>query len=239
LLISTGSPTSWRWVFEDGANSTVKYSQNSIHKYSQAGNYTVKLTATNAAGSDTVTKTNYITVIAKPVAAFSAFPTSGKTPLNVAFTDTSTGSPTGWKWNFGDGTTSTKQNPTHKYSKAGNYTVVLTVSNAAGSNTVTKAGYIQVVEKPVAAFSGSPTSGKASLNVAFADTSTGTPTKWKWTFGDGTSSTTKNPTHKYSKAGSYTVALTSTNAAGSNTVTKTDYITVTTSLKSGTYSESK
>jgi PKD repeat protein len=117
--------------------------------------------------------------------------------------------------------------------------LVLTVSNAAGSNTVTKAGYIQVVEKPGAAFSGSPTSGKVSLNVAFADTSTGTPTKWKWTFGDGTSSTTKNPTHKYSKAGSYTVALTATNAAGSNTVTKTDYITVTTSLKSGTYSESK
>ncbi|WP_095644518.1 PKD domain-containing protein, partial [Methanosarcina spelaei] len=120
-----------------------------------------------------------------PVAAFSASPTSGKAPLNVKFTDTSTGTPTKWKWDFGDGTTSTKQNPMHKYSKAGVYTVKLTVTNAAGINTATKADYIKVVTKPVAAFSVSPTSGRVPLNVKFTDTSTGTPKKWKWDFGDG------------------------------------------------------
>ena len=79
-----------------------------------------------------------------PVAAFSASPTSGKTPLNVKFTDKSTGSPTSWKWNFGDGTNSTAKNPVHKYSKSGKYTVSLTVKNEKGSNSKTMSGYITV-----------------------------------------------------------------------------------------------
>jgi parallel beta-helix repeat protein len=78
------------------------------------------------------------------VAAFSASPTSGKTPLNVRFTDKSTGSPTSWKWSFGDGTTSTVKNPVHKYSKSGKYTVSLTVKNEKGSNSKTMSGYITV-----------------------------------------------------------------------------------------------
>jgi len=162
-----------------------------------------------------------------PVAAFSASPTSGKTPLNVKFTDTSTGSPTSWFWNFGDDSKSFLQNPTHKYSKAGTYTVSLTVKNAAGRNSVTKTKYITVTAKPVAAFSASPTSGKYPLKVKFTDKSTGTPTKWKWDFGDGTKSFHQNPTHKYSKAGKYTVTLKVTNAVGINTATKSKYITVT------------
>jgi beta propeller repeat protein len=221
---STGTSKKWKWDFGDGTTST---KQNPTHKYSKAGNYTVALTVTNAAGSNTVTKADYIKVVTKPVAAFSASPTSGKVPLNVKFTDASTGTPTKWKWNFGDGTTSVQQNPIHKYSKAGKYTVTLTVTNAAGSNTVTKSNYITMAAKPVAAFSASPTSGKYPLNVKFTDKSTGSPTKWKWDFGDGTISTKQNPTHKYSAAGKYTVTLTVTNAAGINTVTKSNYITVT------------
>jgi len=221
--ISTGIPTKWKWTFGDGTSST---QQNPVHKYSTAGKYTVSLTVTNAKGSNTVTETDYIKMIANPVANFTSSVTLGKTPLTVTFTDTSTGTPTKWKWDFGDGTSSTQQNITHKYSKAGNYTVALTVSNAAGSNTVTKTSYIQVIEKPVAAFSASPTSGKAPLNVAFTDISTGIPTKWRWDFGDGTSSTKQNLAHKYSKAGNYTVALTVSNNAGSNTVTKTGYVII-------------
>ncbi|WP_292389780.1 PKD domain-containing protein [Methanosarcina sp. UBA5] len=91
----------------------------------------------------------------------------------------------------------------------------------------------------VAAFSASPTSGKAPLMVAFTDKSTGSPTKWKWTFGDGTSSKVKNPTHKYSQEGNYTVKLTVTNDAGSSTKTKTNYIKVTTNTRPGIYSKSK
>ncbi|AKB52502.1 Chitin binding protein [Methanosarcina barkeri str. Wiesmoor] len=221
---STGTPTKWIWNFGDGSKS---FLQNPVHKYSKAGTYTVSLTVKNAAGRNTITKTDCITVAAKPVAAFSASPTSGKVPLKVQFTDTSTGTPTKWIWNFGDGSKSFHQNPVHKYSKAGTYTVSLTVKNAAGRNSITKTKYITVTVKPVAAFSASPTSGKYPLNVKFTDKSTGSPTKWKWDFGDGTKSFLQNPTHKYSKAGKYTVTLKVTNAAGINTATKSNYITVT------------
>ncbi len=161
-----------------------------------------------------------------PVAAFSASPTSGKAPLNVSFTDNSTGAPTSWKWNFGDGTNSTLQNPKHTYSKAGNYTVRLTAINDAGSNTKTKSSYIKVATKPVANFTSDVTSGYAPLNVAFTDKSKGTPTSWSWNFGDGTNSTIQNPTHTYSKAGNYTVVLTASNSAGSSKTTKPSYIKV-------------
>ncbi|AKB51859.1 Chitin binding protein [Methanosarcina barkeri str. Wiesmoor] len=221
---STGSPTSWFWNFGDGSSS---FAQNPTHKYSKAGEYTVNLTVKNAKGKNTVTKTEYIKVITKPVANFSATPTSGKTPLNVAFTDTSTGIPAKWRWDFGDGSKSFHQNPIHKYSKAGIYTVNLTVKNAKGKNTVTKTEYIIVITKPVANFTSSVTSGKAPLKVKFTDTSTGTPAKWIWDFGDGSDSFHQNPIHKYSKAGTYTVNLTVKNAKGSNTVTKTEYIKVT------------
>ncbi len=73
----------------------------------------------------------------RPLAAFSVSPASGRAPLKVSFTDRSTGSPTAWKWNFGDGTSSIVKHPKHTYSAAGNYTVKLTVSNAAGANTKT------------------------------------------------------------------------------------------------------
>ncbi|AKB53466.1 PKD domain-containing protein [Methanosarcina barkeri] len=223
---STGTPTKWIWNFGDGSKS---FHQNPTHKYSKAGVYTVSLTVKNAVGSNTVTKTEYIKVITKPVAAFSAKPTSGKAPMKVQFTDKSTGSPTKWKWDFGDGTKSFHQNPTHKYSKAGKYTVTLKVTNAVGINTATKSKYITVTSKPVAAFSASPTSGKSPLNVKFTDKSTGSPMKWKWDFGDGTKSFHQNPTHKYSKAGKYTVTLKVTNAVGINTATKSKYIIVKTS----------
>jgi len=165
-------------------------------------------------------------MIDKPIAVFSASPTSGKAPLTVIFTDKSTGIPTKWQWSFGDGSSSFIQNPTHKYSKTGKYTVSLTVKNAKGSNTVTKTDYITVIDKPVAAFSASPISGKAPLTVIFTDKSTGIPAKWQWSFGDGSSSFVQNPTHKYSKAGKYTVSLTVKNAKGSNNKTMPDYIVV-------------
>jgi len=233
---STGTPTKWIWDFGDGSNS---YLQNPTHKYSKAGTYTVNLTVKNDEGRNMVTKTDYIKVIAKPVANFTSSVTSGKSPLKVAFTDTSTGSPTSWKWDFGDGSKSYLQNPTHKYSKVGSYTVSLTVKNAVGRNTVTKTEYIKVVTKPVADFSATPTSGKAPLTVEFTDNSTGVPTAWKWSFGDGTTSREKNPEHQYLQGGNYKVILTVSNVAGSSTVTKKNYIKVTTNTRPGVYSESK
>jgi serine protease AprX len=162
-----------------------------------------------------------------PIADFAASPAFGNAPLKVSFSDMSTGVPASWLWDFGDGNTSTDQNPIHTYSTAGKYTVGLTVENAAGSNTETKSEYINVTKKvPTADFSASATSGKAPLKVQFTDRSTGSPTSWKWSFGDGSSSTQKNPKHTYSKAGKYAVSLTVKCSAGSDTKNVPGYITV-------------
>ncbi len=77
-------------------------------------------------------------------ANFSGTPTSGAAPLTVNFTDLSTGSPTSWSWNFGDGGTSTAQNPSHAYTTAGTYNVTLTATNACGSDPEVKNGYVTV-----------------------------------------------------------------------------------------------
>jgi Predicted glycosyl hydrolase len=82
--------------------------------------------------------------VSAPVAAFTVSPTLGKSPVSMKFTDKSTNNPTFWQWNFGDKSTSTAQNPMHKYTKAGKYTVSLIVKNAAGSNTTIKPNYITV-----------------------------------------------------------------------------------------------
>ena len=79
-----------------------------------------------------------------PVAQFSGAPTAGTLPLTVTFTDASSNSPTSWSWNFGDGETSTEQNPTYAYANAGLYIVSLIATNALGSGSCTKDGYITV-----------------------------------------------------------------------------------------------
>jgi PKD repeat protein len=225
---STGDPTSWFWDFGDGTNATER---DPVHVYTSGGKYTVSLTAANAGGSGTKTRIDYISIsgsVKPPVANFYGKPTSGKAPLSVKFTDTSSGAPTSWYWDFGDNTNATDRNPVHSYDTSGKYTVSLTVTNSAGSNTKTRTQYITVKGSPppVANFYGKPTSGNEPLSVKFTDTSTGFPTGWSWDFGDGSTSADKNPTHNYPTAGKYTVSLTASNAAGSDSKTRTQYITV-------------
>ncbi|MBD3257512.1 PKD domain-containing protein, partial [candidate division GN15 bacterium] len=164
-----------------------------------------------------------------PVADFIGSPTSGDFPLDVTFTDQSSGNPTSWSWDFGDGGSSTAQNPSHTYTAAGTYTVTLTASNAFGFDDEVKTNYITVTTPPAptAAFSGTPTSGTFPLEVSFTDESTDNPTSWSWDFGDGGTSAAQNPSHTYTAAGTYTVTLTASNAYGSDDEIKTDYITVT------------
>ncbi len=236
--LSTGSPTSWAWDFNnDGTtDSTLK---NPVFTYPAVGTYTVNLTATNSQGSDSEIKTDYITVIATPVApvaAFTANTTSGTAPLTVAFTDASTGTvPLTYQWDFSnDGTIdATTRNATHTYPTAGNFTVNLTVTGPGGTDSEVKTDYITVTEAPVApvaAFSANTTSGVAPLTVAFTDTSTGTePLTYKWDFNnDGAiDSIDPDPEHTYSTVGNYTVNLTVTGPGGTDSEVKTNYITVT------------
>jgi PKD repeat protein len=168
-----------------------------------------------------------------PVADFTAATTSGQLPLSVPFNDASTGRPSTWFWSFGDGTTSTLQNPTHVYSSAGTHTVSLTVSNVSGSDTQTRVGYITVnPAAPIADFGGSPTGGSAPLRVSFSDNSTNNPTAWSWDFGDGGTSAAQDPTYTYTTSGTYTVKLTASNNGGSGSKTRVDYVTVTPSVAS-------
>ncbi|MDQ1353711.1 MAG: family peptidase, partial [Acidobacteriota bacterium] len=162
-------------------------------------------------------------------ANFSGAPTSGAVPLTVNFTDLSVGA-TSWSWNFGDSGTSTARNPSHTYTSTGLYTVTLTASNASGSDVMTKTDYITVTPPaaPVAAFTASATNITVGNSVTFTDQSTNNPTSWSWTFEGGTpaTSTSQNPTVTYNTPGVFNVTLVASNAQGSDTEAKVDYITV-------------
>ncbi|HLA17271.1 MAG TPA: PKD domain-containing protein [Candidatus Limnocylindrales bacterium] len=147
---SLSSPTSWVWAFGDG---TTSFSQDPTKTYTTAGIYTVRLTVQNGGGFDGEVKVDHITVVdpptTGPIPEFSATPRSGTDPLAVSFTDLSTGSPTSWSWDFGDGSApSTLENPNHTYAATGSYDVTLTVSDGTTSNAQTKVGYINVNTLP-------------------------------------------------------------------------------------------
>lgn len=163
-----------------------------------------------------------------PNSAFTRTPASGAAPLEVAFTDTSTGAPTAWAWDFGDGGTSAVQNPTHQYNSPGTYTVTLTVSNAGGADPTPATATVTVTAVPPdSSFTRTPASGAAPLAVAFTDTSTGSPNGWAWDFGDGGTSSVQNPSHTYNGPGTYTVTLTASNAGGADPTPATATVTVT------------
>jgi len=142
------NPTSWDWDFGD--QSAHVYTQSPSHQYACGGTYSPKLKATNAVGSDTLTKTDYITSSGAPempVAAFSGTPLSGDKPLTVQFTDESTGGPTSWDWDFGDESAhGNTENPSHDYEEYGEYTVTLIATNACGYDTEVKVDYISCSE---------------------------------------------------------------------------------------------
>jgi len=165
---------------------------------------------------------------AAPVAEFSADPIEGGAVLNVRFIDHSAGDPDTWEWDFGDGNTSTSQDPWHFYEVPGNYTVSLTVSNEFGSDTVTKTDLIHVgpPEPPVISFRAVPLSGPAPLKVAFYGDLPDYATAWLWDFGDGETSTHRDTYHRYQRPGVYNVSLTCDNAGASATHTEYGYITV-------------
>lgn len=176
--------------------------------------------------SNEVTKT---LSVAAPTASFSADKTSGTAPVTINFTDNSTGNITSRSWNFGDGTSSTAQNPSKTYSNSGTYTVKLTVAGSGGTTTSTKTISVTAptVAAPSSSFTATPTSGTAPLLVTLTDTSTGTVSSRSWDLGDGTTSTSQTVAKTYNSAGTYTVKLTVKNAGGSSTTTKTISTTAT------------
>ncbi|MDX2135361.1 MAG: PKD domain-containing protein [Saprospiraceae bacterium] len=220
--LSSPNATSFNWSFPGGTPATSTQTNPAV-VYNTPGTYSVTLIATNAAGSDTTTLTNYITVNTVPAAGF----TSSINGATVNFTNTSTGA-TSYNWTFGDGQSSTQANPTHTYTNDGTYTVTLVATNTCGTNTFTQ--QVVIVTLPNAGFSANVTSGCAPLTVQFNNLSSPNATSFNWSFPGGTpaSSTQTNPTVVYNTPGTYSVTLIATNAAGSDTTTLTNYITVNT-----------
>lgn len=132
--------TVYSWSFGDGVIST---EVSPTHTYTQPGDYTVSLIASNGVLSDTLTKANYIEVNwPSPKADFSATPRDGVDPLTVIFTDKSENAQT-WLWNFGDGSNSIEQHPTHIY-KRGSYSVSLLITNPSNNDFIEKQNFINV-----------------------------------------------------------------------------------------------
>ncbi len=300
---SSGSPTSWSWDFGDGNVSTA---QNPSHTYEVVGTYTVSLTVSNDVGSDTVTQTDYVTVSepgsAAVATALEDLPVLGTVSgsyldthaadgvsevITETLSDNHPRKVTSWaehQWRFdlpvGDQVTLTARASRSSgdddfdfaWSTDGaTWNTAFTVASATASDysaslpTGTSGTvYVRVVDTdrswdrtsldavrvdalvfeiggstptaPVAAFSGTPTSGTVPLTVQFTDESTGVPTSWSWDFGDGTTATEASPSHTYQAVGTYTVSLTVSNDVGSDSITKTDYVTVSDAPVGGTLS---
>ncbi len=146
--LSTEYPITWAWTF-NGADLTSSNQMNPVITYSTPGTYDVSLTVTNSIGSDSETKTAYITVnpiTNPPVVDFVADNTTIVAGQTVNFTDLSTNMPTSWAWTFNGGTptSSTQQNPSIIYNTPGTYDVSLTATNSIGQGTETKTAYITV-----------------------------------------------------------------------------------------------
>jgi PKD repeat protein len=212
------SAVSWQWNFGDGNTST---SQNPVHTYTTVPTGVVSLTITDINGC---TKTRNRPAVEIIVPEISVNDSTGCRPFNVNFTSATAA--TSYLWDFGDGATSSQQNPSHTYTVAGLYTVTLTCVLASGCTTTTvKPGFIEVIA-PVSNFM-SPTQAVCAPSlVNFVNQSTGA-VSWHWDFGDGTSSTNQNPSHIYNVPGTYTVTLISFSSEGcSDTLVKPDYILV-------------
>ncbi len=162
-----------------------------------------------------------------PSAAAAATPSSGETPLSVAFSSAGSFDPDGaivaFAWNFGDGATSTVPNPTHVYADAGSFTAILTVTDTAGAPVAIAATAPSSNLVPVASATATPSSGFTPLTVAFGSAGSfdpdGTIVAFAWDFRDGSVSDQANPTHTYSTADNFLVLLTVTDNQGASTVT--------------------
>jgi PGF-pre-PGF domain-containing protein/uncharacterized repeat protein (TIGR01451 family) len=158
---SSENADEWNWDFGDGSDST---DQNPVHVFSTAGNFTINLTVSNVNGTDSIESTISVTESpVLPVANFTSNVSSGSVPLTVEFTDSSENA-TAWNWDFGDGNSSTDQNPLHVFPTAGTYTVNLTASNLNGTDsktaniTVSDYIYAYCIEKTVLDVSGNGSS---------------------------------------------------------------------------------
>jgi PKD repeat protein len=210
---SSGNITGYSWSFGDGGSSP---QANPTYTFRNPGLYTVTLNVYGPGGTSNVSRQINVQSATAPVAAFTQDKTSGPSPLSVKFTSQSTGQITAYSWIFGDGQTSTEQNPTHQFVAVGTYNVILTVTGPGGTSSVTRKITVEdpVIPPPKAAFQTDKNSGDAPLAVQFINQSTGQITNYTWDFGDNETSVDMNPAHTYAQPGTYTVTLTTIGPGG-------------------------
>lgn len=216
--------TAWAWDFGDGMTSD---EQSPAHTYDTPGAYTVSLETTTALGASSEEQVGIIEV--QPVADFTANQETGQGSLSVNFqdaTDAGNLNILGWFWQFGDGGSSTQQNPAHTFTDIGSYDVSLTITTALGDQVAEKPAFIQV--GPVVDFKADVVSGEGALTVTFADLTDAGKLEieaWAWDFGDGATSDEQHPVHDY-VPGQYSVSLTVTTSQGDTTTVKDDLILI-------------
>lgn len=194
----------WFWQFGDGNTST---QQHPSHTYLGYGNYIVTLIVSSSPNcADTIMDT--VTVNPIPIVNFvSDTVCMGDTTSFLDLSFIPSGTISQWFWNFGNGHTSSLQNPQHVFSYAGNHTVTLTAVSNNGCS-VTVPGSVLVHPLPVADFSSSPPPVGLLVDVVeFTDLSSGSVVQWFWDFGDGDTTSQQNPSHLYSDTGIYIVTL--------------------------------
>jgi gliding motility-associated-like protein len=214
---STGTISSRSWNFGNNNTSDLL---NPSAVYSSPGVYTVSLTVFNSSQqSDTETKTGYIVVHDYPNVNFSFDKNEGCSPLTVKFNDITNGSSgtiTNWFWVFGDGGTSIERNPTHIYTGAGSKSVSLKLKNEFGCEFTKVIASAITVEGPSARFSASSILVcQVPATIQFTNLSSGNGTlSYLWSFGDGGTDTSTNPSHTFTRAGSYNVILIARDSKG-------------------------
>jgi PKD repeat protein len=216
------------WDFGDGGTST---NRDPEYTFKTPGTFTVTLMVPVSGAEGILVATQQVQVLQRLKADFVATPSSGPAPLSVKFLNQTEGDAEKWEWDFGNGQKSNARDPAAvAYTRANTYTVRLTATGepltAGETNADTKSFSIEVRPPTQANFTASPTTGVRPLKVQFNDRSQGNPGQWNWTFGDGTRSTAKNPTHTYTRAGTYTVSLRVTGPGGQSAVTRAQLVVV-------------
>ncbi len=218
---STPNTIQWSWTFQ-GGNPPTSSARNPSVIYNTPGLYSVTLTAHNIQGVNTIIRQQYINVLNNPTSSFMYV----KNGLTATFTNTSSNA-NGYLWNFGDGNTSTLQNPVHTYALAGTYTVTLQSVN--NCSTAISSQTIPFILSPVAGFTTSNSqNGCATYTVNYVNQSINNPTSLLWTFegGNPSTSTENNPSVSYSLPGNYDATLIATNSVGSDTLSIQNYISI-------------
>jgi PKD repeat protein len=219
---SSNNSVTYQWLFPGGTPATSSDIDPSVI-YQTAGIYDVLLIATNANGKDTIRRTSYIRVNGAPTVRFDI--TRAANSTIVTFLNRTAGA-SAYKWDFGDGTTSTESTPQHVYRSTGVFVVCLTATNACGISNICDT--LTLLSLPSAQVSVNQTVGCAPLVSQFSGQNPSNVTSWLWTFPGGSpaTSTDRNPRIVYSTAGVYNVTLRVSNAAGINTTHLDSFIRV-------------